>query len=399
MELGIVGKPNVGKSTFFKAATLVDVDIANYPFTTIKKNVGVSYVRAKCPHNEVNADCSPKNAKCINGIRYVPIKMIDVAGLVPGAHENIGMGNQFLDDLRQADALIHVVDAAGTTNLKGETTENHDPCEDIEFLEFEIVMWFANILKKSWTRFARKVQYENLKFTRVVAEQFTGLGVTEDNVLAAVKRANVDDKKPLEWSEEEIMSFCKSLRHISKPIVIAANKVDLPGAQENIKRIKEKYPDLIVVPMSADFELALRGADKNKIIKYAPGESDFELLNPDALNDQQKNALEHIKESVLKVNGSTGVQTVIDKVVFELLKMMVVFPVEDEKKWTDKNGNVLPDAFLVESGVTSRQLAYKIHSDIGDNFVCAIDGRSKRRLSEDHVVEDGDIISIMANKR
>ena len=120
MIIGVVGKANVGKSTFFKAATLAEVEIGNYPFVTIKANSGVGYVKVKCVDQEFGVQCDPRKGYCKNGIRFVPVELIDVAGLVPGAHEGKGMGNQFLDDIRQADVLIHVIDGSGGTNEKGE---------------------------------------------------------------------------------------------------------------------------------------------------------------------------------------------------------------------------------------------------------------------------------------
>ncbi len=87
IEIGIAGKPNAGKSTFFKAATLADAEIANYPFTTIKPNVGIGYVRVKCVCQELGVKCN----ECIDGWRFIPVKLIDIAGLVPDAHKGGGL--------------------------------------------------------------------------------------------------------------------------------------------------------------------------------------------------------------------------------------------------------------------------------------------------------------------
>ena len=110
MQIGLLGKANVGKSTFFSAATQTKVATGNFPFTTIDPNVGVAHVRkpCACTHFELGL-CG----NCKEGTRLIPINLIDVAGLVPGAHEGKGLGNKFLDDARQADALVHVSNNIG----------------------------------------------------------------------------------------------------------------------------------------------------------------------------------------------------------------------------------------------------------------------------------------------
>jgi hypothetical protein len=160
MLIGLVGKPNVGKSTFFKACTLAEVDIASYPFTTIQPNQGVGYVRVKCPESEKK--CQPNHGFCLKGERFIPVKLIDVAGLVPEAHLGKGRGNEFLDDLREADLLIHILDSSGKTNENGEPTQNYDINKDVEFLEKEIDMWIFGILQKNWKNLERKAKSTSL---------------------------------------------------------------------------------------------------------------------------------------------------------------------------------------------------------------------------------------------
>jgi ribosome-binding ATPase YchF (GTP1/OBG family) len=391
MTIGLAGKPNSGKSTFFKASTLADVEIANYPFTTIHPNKGVTYVRTKCPCTERDHRCG----NCMDGVRYVPIELIDVAGLVPDAHMGKGLGNTFLDDLRQAQAIIHVIDAAGSTDIEGNPIEvgSHDPLEDVNFLNHEITMWMVGILKRNWQKISRKIQGEGLKIERVLAEQLAGAGVEESQVIEALMMTKLDHNIT-KWSDEEIINLCDKIRIISKPMIIAANKADIAPVQnlDNLKAIGG-----IVVPTSAAAELALRSASKSGAIKYDLGDSDFSIVAPNLSPAQQK-ALESIRSFLHKMHN-TGIQECINKAVFELLDLIVVYPVEDEGKWTDKHGKMLPDAFLMKRGSNAHQLAYKVHSDIGDGFLYAVDAKTKMRLGEKHELADGSVVKIVSTAK
>ncbi|MBC7218588.1 MAG: redox-regulated ATPase YchF [Hadesarchaea archaeon] len=395
LELGLVGKPNTGKTTFFNALTLANAPVAGYPFTTIDANVGVTYVRSKCPCREFNLTCNPQNSRCINGVRHVPVRVIDVAGLVEGAHMGRGLGNRFLDNLRMAAALIHIIDASGATDAEGRPCPpgTHDPLKDIDFLEVEIAMWIRGLLSKDWPKFARRAKYERLDLVKEIAGRLSGLGIKLSHVAEAFKLASVDHSNPEKWTADDLLRFVAELRKVSKPIIIAANKSDVPTAEENIDRLSKR--GYIVVPTCSEAELILRRAAERGIVEYVPGDPEFRLLKPELLNEQQKMALEKIS-ALLKKFGSTGVQQVVDKAVYELLKLIVVYPVDDEQKLTDKNGNVLPDAFLVRQGTTVREFAYTIHTDLGESFLYAIDVRTKRRLGENYQLNDGDIIKIVS---
>ncbi|MCD6493329.1 MAG: redox-regulated ATPase YchF [Archaeoglobaceae archaeon] len=386
IEIGLAGKPNAGKSTFFKAATLVDVDIANYPFTTIEPNVGVGYVRVECVCKELGIDCN----QCIDGWRFIPIKLIDVAGLVPEAHKGRGLGNEFLDNLRQSEAIIHVVDASGSTDAEGNEVGvgERDPKEDVKFLYHELDMWLFNILKKNWNKIVRRIQMERKDPARFIEEQLAGLGFKEWQVKESLRIVN---KQISEFNDEDLMIFAKELRKRRMKMVIAANKAD-KAPEELMRKLMEI--DEIVVPTSAAYELVLRLAAKNGYIKYLPGDSDFEILKE--LNEKQKKALEAIKSYMQKYNG-TGVQKAINSVVFDLLDYIVVYPVEDENKYTDTKGNVLPDALLVKKGTTARQLAYLIHTDIGKHFIYAVDAKKKMRIAEDYELKHNDVVKIVSS--
>ena len=392
LQIAVTGKPNVGKSSFFNSATLSEVEVASYPFTTINANKAVGHVTSKCPCQELNVTCSPRTSRCEGGKRLIPVELIDVAGLVPGAHEGRGLGNKFLDDLRQAKAFIHIIDASGSTDEEGRPCEagSHDPLNDVEFLEHEITMWLYGILKKNWNRLVRKSLSEKLDFAKVIAEQLSGTGISLEEVVDSKKIIKKDIDK---WENDDIIMFLDHLLRRAKPMLIVANKADMPTSEENIKRLQEKYEN--VIPSSAESELALIRASQAGLIEYFPGDSDFSILKPEELSEPQLKALGYIKENVLQKHGSTGVQQALNKVVFDILDMIVVYPVEDEHKLSDQKGNVLPDAILIREGSKPRDLAFLIHTDIGDRFMHAMDARSCRRVSSDYELEDCDVINIV----
>ena len=397
--LGIVGKPNVGKSTFFSAATLAPAEIASYPFTTIKPNRGVGYVRTPCVHEEFGVKDNPVNSLCLDGVRLIPVEFIDCAGLVPGAWQGRGLGNQFLDEIRKADALIHIVDVSGGTDAEGRICKigEHDPLEDVKFLENEITMWMANILKKDWPKIARTAEAEAKDLLSMLEERLSGLAIKRHHIFEAVRRTGLNAEKPASWSEEEFLKFVDTLRQIAKPMLIAANKIDMPNAEENLERLKKS--NYIVVPCCAEAELALRRAAEKQLINYRPGDCNFQVLHPEKLTESQAKALETIREKILLKYGSTGVQDAVNMAFFKLLGMITVYPVEDLEHLSDHNGRVLPDAYLVPYGTTARQLAYIIHTELGESFIYAVEAREKKRVGEDYILKDRDVISIISAKK
>ncbi len=398
MLIGIVGKPSCGKSTFFKAMTLAEVEIASYPFTTIKPNRGVGHIKIACAEKAFNVKCNPRAGYCVDGNRFVPVELLDVAGLVPGAHEGRGMGNQFLDDLRQADALIHVVDASGSTNEKGEPVErgSYNPMNDVLFLEHELDMWYLQILKKPWEKFARQMQMEKQKLARAIAKQFSGLNATEPMVKDIMARLKLNEEDATKWSEEEIKMFAIELRKRTKPIIIAANKIDLVPKEKFIE-LKNKFSGLIIIPTSAESELALKEAAKAGLIEYLPGSSDFIIKDESKLNDRQKAALAFIRDNVLKHYGNTGVQDVLNRAVLELLNYIAIFP-GGLSKLEDQYGRILPDCFMLPHNSTALDFAYKLHTDLGEGFIRAIDVKKRQTVGKDHILKTGDVIEIVSSK-
>lgn len=391
MEVGLVGKPNVGKSTFFSAATLAPAQIADYPFTTIEPNRGIAYVRVRCPHLDLGKACNPVHGGCEDGTRLVPVEMLDVAGLVPKAHEGRGLGNKFLDDLRQAAALVHIVDASGRTDFEGNAArDGHDPVEDVRFLEEELAYWIAGILARDYEKNARRAVLQGIPIERMIQERLAGLGLTEIQIGLAAKEAGLP---PINASVDALVPLARAIRRRGKPMLLAANKADL-APEENLRRLRE-LPGYEVVPTAAEYELALRRAAKARLVDYLPGASSFTVRDGAKLTDAQAKALEKVR-AFLATSGSTGVQPCIEQVVFKLLDRIVVYPVEDETRWTDKKGNVLPDAFLVPRGSTAKDLATRVHTDFGKHFIRAIDGRTKMVVGADHPLKDGDVVKIVA---
>lgn len=395
LSVGIIGKTNVGKSTFFSAATLIDVPIENRPFVTLSPNIGIGYVKIKCVHEEFGVKCNPKNSACIEGFRFIPIKLIDVPGLIPGAHKGRGLGNKFLDELRKADVLIHVVDASGSTSEDGNPLPpgSRDPLEDITFVESEIDEWFYSIVSKDWQKFARSADLSSKDPVDALLSKLSGLSINKMHIMEALKQTKLESIKFMQWSEEDLRKFSKKIREVSKPILIAANKCDVEISKDFIRKMKEKYK--YVVPTSAISELVLRKASNAGYIKYIPGEKDFKILK--SLNEKQLNILNYIKEKVLDVYGSTGVQDAINTAVFDVLQMLVVFPVEDEKKLSDKEGNVLPDALLIKSNSSPRDLAEIIHTELAKGFLYAIDVRRRLRIGEEYRLKNLDVIKIVSS--
>ncbi|MBI2145750.1 redox-regulated ATPase YchF [Candidatus Woesearchaeota archaeon] len=399
MIIGIVGKANVGKSTFFKASTLADVEIANYPFATIKPNHGVGLVKIVCVDKDFQRQCNPRQGYCKKGFRFVPVDLVDVAGLVPGAHEGKGMGNQFLDDLRQADALIHVIDAAGTTNEKGEPVQpgSYDPANDVRFLEVELDMWYLGILKKGWEKFARTVLQEKKEVHRALGQQLSGLKVTDDMVAESINELGLNKDMPTQWTNAQLQALATSLRKKTKPMIIAANKIDLPSAQKNLPRLQQEFSHHQFIGCSAESELALKEATKAGLIEYIPGENTFNILDDGRLNPTQKAALQFIQQHILNPFGSTGVQQVLDMAVFKLLQYIAIFP-GGVTKLEDKDGRVLPDCFLLPPKSTALDFAYRLHTDFGKNFICAKDVKTKKTVGKEHKLQHRDVMEIVAGK-
>ena len=400
IKIGLIGKTNTGKTTFFNAASMSFAEVSTYPFTTKQPNIGISHAITLCVHREFKVDDNPKNSTCIDGWRFIPIELIDLPGLIKGAWEGKGLGNQFLSIAAQSDALLHIVDASGSVDAAGRVADigSGDPVADIADIEEELVMWYLKLLEGNRDKISRAIK-SGVKMNAAIADIFAGVGVKESDVQKAVIDANLQSKSFDEYNIDDTKQFTWSLRDISKPTLIVANKVDIPVAMENFRRLREEYKDMMVVPASAEAELTLRRAENKGLIKYVPGDERFDIVKQQELNDKQKWALNFIRKDVLGEYMRTGVQHAINVAVFKLLRMNAVYPVADASKLTDKHGNVLPDVYLLPSGSTVGDLARQIHSELAKNLLYAIDIRDGLRLPADYHIKDRDVVSIVSAAR
>ena len=393
-----MGKPSSGKSTFLNAACLTDAKVSELPFTTIDANKGVAYIKVDCICTELGLEDNPKNSICINGTRFIPINMLDVAGLVPDAHKGKGLGNQFLNDLSRADVLLHIVDMTGALDKSGNLVSmgENDPYEDILFLEEELNYWVKDILEREdWNRFT-KTSNDKKKMIIDLHKRLSGLKISQQHIITALKSTSLEDKLPSQWTDDEMFHFSKRIREISKPILIIANKIDKEISIENLVKLKNKYNGPII-PCSALAEYVLRKYHEDKIINYLPGSTDFKVIDKDKLKFNELETLKKIKEEILEKFNGTGVQKSLNYAVFNISNLIAVYPVSDINNYSDKDGNVLPDVFLVEKGTLLLDFVReKIHSDLAKHFIYGIDARTKKRLGENYELKNNDIIKIVS---
>lgn len=400
IKIGIIGKTNTGKTTFFNSATLSSSEISTYPFTTKKPESATAYAITLCVHPEFNIHDNPKNSKCVDGWRYIPIELIDLPGLIKDAWQGKGLGNQFLSVAAQADALLHVVDVSGSIDSSGKIAAagSGDPISDFADIEEELIMWYLKILEGNRDKVSKVIHSGTDKIV-AIADLYRGIGVNNYHVKEALHVAGIEDKEFDEMDFQESKKFATILRKISKPTLIVANKIDIEGADKNFARLRERYNDMIVVPASADSELSLRRAEQKNLIKYSPGSEQFDILKPDELSQKQKNALEFIKKEIMGEYMRTGVQFAINVIVFKLLKMNAVYPVADEERLSDKKGNVLPDLILLKDGATVMDLAKEIHSDLTKGLLYAKDIRYNLRLPTTYQLRDRDVICLVTTSK
>ena len=386
MILGLIGSPNKGKSTLFSAMTLAEAEIADYPFTTINPNLGVAYATKRCVDAELGTKCNPRNSYCINGIRRIPVNVVDVAGLVPEAHAGKGMGNQFLNDIMSSDVFIQVIDSSGRTDISGNAADGSDPKREIKMVKDEISEWLGGILLRKMPSLSKRADG-----TKALCELLSGFRFTEEQVEKAAAGAFLGTSNIL-WGREEAVRFSMKLVNTSRPFIIAANKDDSISANEKENLTKE-LSGYKVIFCSGAIELALRKASKSGILSYDPAGGGIKVAGEPT--QQQKEALAYMSK-YLSSHSTTGVQELINEAVFSAAKCIVVYPVENESKYSDHFDNVLPDAILMEEGSTAMDLASKIHTDIAKSMLYAVDAKRKIRVTKDYRLKDGDVIKIVS---
>ena len=397
IKIGLIGKTNTGKTTFFNSSTLSSDEISTYPFTTKKSSTAVGYAITLCVHPEFNVTDNPNNSKCKDGWRYIPIELIDLPGLIKDAWKGKGLGNQFLSIASQSDALLHVVDASGGIDSSGRITETGtgDPVSDFADIEEELNMWYQKILEGNRDRLQKTIKTGDDNID-ALTELYQGVGVKSNHVKEALKTSGLEEKDIENYDMEDSKKFASYLRKISKPTLIVANKIDVKGADKNFERLRERYNDMIVIPASADSELTLRRAEQKELIKYSPGSEKFDILQTNELNQKQKDALDFIQSDIMGEYMRTGVQFAINVTVFKLLKMNSIYPVASPEKLSDKKGRILPDLVLLKDGATVTDLAKEIHSDLTKGLLYAKDLRYNLRVPTNYQLRDRDVICLIS---
>ena len=397
IKIGLIGKTNTGKTTFFNSSTLSSDEISTYPFTTKKSSTSVGYAITLCVHSEFNVNDNPNNSKCKDGWRYIPIELIDLPGLIKDAWKGKGLGNQFLSIASQSDALLHVVDASGSIDSSGRIAEvgSGDPVSDFADIEEELNMWYQKIFEGNRDKLKKIAESDNDQ-TNALTQLYQGMGVKKSHVKEALRITQLEEKIIENYDIKDSKKFSTELRRISKPTLIVANKIDVKGASKNFQRLRERYNDMIVIPASADSELSLRRAEQSELIKYSPGSEQFDILRTNDLNQKQRDALDFIKSDIMGEYMRTGVQFAINVTVFKLLKMNSIYPVTIPEKLSDKKGRVLPDLILLKDGSTIVDLAKEIHSDLTKGLLYGKDLRYNLRVPTNYQLRDRDVISLVS---
>ncbi len=382
LKIGIAGKPNAGKSTLFSSITGTMVAIGNYAFTTIEPNEGVGFMDTRCPHIDLNKKCNPRHGRCENGVRYVPVLMVDVPGLIEGSSTGKGMGNAFMDSLRDTTAIINLLDPVGEER---NILSPDELKEEAEKTEEEIVSWFSSRFSSDWDKLVRKYAQVKVPLEDILLQKGGFFNLRLKDIREILSRHRFPDEIA-KWTDDDRKEFSKVVMTEIKPIIRVVNKGDLIEKREDY--VKNGFTII-----SSDYELSLEKAYSAGLISNLT-----DILPTEKANEKQRAALEMIRSSYEK-GDMHRIFDVISDIIKNKLSRIVVYPVYDESKWTDKDGNVLPDAFIMTRGDTAEDLAFAVHTDIGNGFIRAINARSKMVIGRTYELQDSDVIRIVAKTK
>ncbi|KAK7198423.1 Serine hydrolase/GTPase-like protein [Novymonas esmeraldas] len=296
LTIGLIGKPSAGKSTFFNAVTNPTDEsdaarVAAFPFTTIEPNIGAGLAPLYCPCATLGdgaghayrlaadaCDATYGHVRALGDSRFRlhPVKVKDVAGLVQGAYQGKGKGNQFLNDLCDADVLVHVVDGAAATEADGTACApgHGSALEDISWVRAEVHSWIYDNLRAKWTSLVRqpaklRIMFSGYRSTPTFVDRvLRRVGIANELALAAKLRT---------WGPSELHLFVALYIRLRFPMVVALNKADLPSAGDVAAKLRDAYPHEVFVPMTARTEwLALQMHRRGHVV-YTPGATSIEL--------------------------------------------------------------------------------------------------------------------------
>ncbi|XP_069124327.1 uncharacterized protein [Argopecten irradians] len=320
--IGLVGKPSAGKSTFFNAATTVDLaKTGAHPFTTIEPNIGKAFYSIVCPCERLDKRCDAAHGHNFSGKRYVPVLLKDVAGLVPGAWEGKGRGNRFLNDLLDADVLIHVIDASGTTNEKGEETQGYDPANDIRWLHQEIHQWIFQNVWSRWDSISKRPSK--------LIDMFTGYHANRATIHSALHNAGIGERELgaiAGWKESVLHQIVDQFLRLRFPMLLVLNKADKPEATTIIERLQTDLEDWKTIAVSARTECLLQKLSKEGSVQYDYGSDTFQVISDTPDTQRTITELQRVSKDIFKRYGSTNVHEALCEAV-KLRPPTYAFPV------------------------------------------------------------------------
>jgi len=378
LTVGLYGKPSTGKSTFFSAVTKKVVTIAEHPFSTTTSDEGIAYVSDTCPCTEFSITCNPANGTyCQSGTRFVPIKIIDVPGVIGGAHAGKGLGKQSLSALNKVDGLIYLLDLT-----------REDCIEDFELLKNEYILWVTNILNKNWRGISKEVAGMRRPLDLVIQTHLNTFNIDPRYVKIMLEDL---PRNPYDWTGNTIKLFSERI-WAKKKYVIAANKADLCLDQLGVIEALQKKYGRKVLPVSSLSELILIRRQETGDVRYVRGSNNFTVLKN---RDEELSRIER----TMAVLGGTGVQACLNNLVFDELEQILAYPVENIDRLDDSRGRVLPGPYLMPQHSTLADFARRVHTEISEGLLFGVDARHRRRIGKQTPLQQNDIIKLVHTRK